>query len=215
MSFILSNFNNNGSQVLLVDDHSLFRAGLSLIISTHPLVSKVHAAEGVMAALRLEINSIKLVLLDIFMPGIKGLEGIVVLRSKFPDAVIAMVSGSGDYQDVNKAKEHGVSGFLFKTDTPTEFLRAVSALLRGNEWFPHSRNLEFGKPNNDGMPALSARQMLVLGHLFEGLSNRAIAMRMNVSENTVRSHVRGVLQCLGANSRAEAVVAARRLGIVG
>ena len=206
--------NAAGSHVLMIDDHALFRGGLSLIISTHPLVSKVYEAESVMAAARSDVKSINLILLDIYMPGVKGLDGIAMLRSKYPEAAIAIVSSSGDFQDVKAAQHQGANGFMFKTDAPSDFHRAVSALLRGNEWFPQDRHLPAPTEDSDDKQLLTGRQMQELGHLFEGLSNRAIALRRHISENTVRTHVRGVLQHFAANSRAEAVVMARKQGIV-
>ena len=206
------------SSVLLVDDHALFRAGLSLIISTHPLVREVLEVENVMAAMRVEAQAVHLVLLDIVMPGINGLDGIAMMAKKFPDAAIAMVSASFESDEAKTARHLGASGFVPKTATAADIGLAVSALLRGHEWFPKNRDASSVPPPNTHTSSaderLTGRQMQVLGYLCGGLSNRAIALRMDISENTVRSHVHGVLRSFNAISRAEAVVSARLRGIV-
>lgn len=198
-------------QVLLVDDHALFRAGLSLIVGGHPLVGRVLEAESVMAAGRLMGETVHVVLLDHYMPGISGLDGLRLLQQKFPDAVIAMVSASADSRDILLARQLGARGFIPKTAHAPDILQALSALLRGQDWFPDTAAPPPPGPERVG---LTGRQMEVLGHLCGGLSNRAIALRMEISENTVRTHVSAVLAYLNVNSRAEAIVAARQQGMV-
>lgn len=197
-------------QVLLVDDHALFRAGLSLIVGGHPLVKRVLEAESVMAASQRMGEVVHVVLLDHYMPGISGLDGLKLLQQKFPDAAIAMVSASADDRDILLARQLGARGFIPKTAHAPDILQALSALLRGQDWFPDT----VPPPPGPERVGLTGRQMEVLGHLCGGLSNRAIALRMDISENTVRTHVSAVLAYLNVNSRAEAIVAARQQGMV-
>lgn len=199
-------------RVLLIDDHALFRSGMAMLVKGHPLVREVLEAGNVVDALAHAGSAVHLVLLDHYMPGVTGIHGIRSLQKAFPDAIVAIVSGSTSGQDVALAREQGADGFIAKTTSSHDIQIAVSALLRGQRWFPD----EFcpAEASPDASAVLTAKQIEVLALLAEGLSNRAIAKRMAVSENTVRSHVSAVLYQLRVNSRAEATVVARKLGLV-
>ena len=199
-------------RVLLVDDHALFRSGMALLVMNHPLVRDVLEAGTVVEALAHAGSAVHLVLLDHYMPGITGINGIKTLRKAFPDAVVAIVSGSTSPQDVALARDNGADGFIAKTTGSQDIQTALSALLRGQRWF--ADEIPAAEPLPDARAVLTAKQVEVLALLAEGLSNRAIGKRMAVSENTVRSHVSAVLFQLRVNSRAEATVAARRLGLI-
>lgn len=201
-----------GRRVLLVDDHALFRAGMALLVMNNPLVKEVVEAGSVASALEHVGDAVHLVLLDHYMPGITGINGIKTLRKAFPDAIVAIVSGSTSGQDVALAREYGADGFISKTIHSDEIHKALSALLRGQGWFPDE--VADAQGQADARAALTAKQMEVLALLAEGLSNRAIGKRMAVSENTVRTHVSAVLYQLRVNSRAEAIVVARRQELV-
>lgn len=199
-------------RVLLVDDHALFRSGMALLVMNHPLVKDVLQAGSVADALAHAGGAVHLVLLDHYMPGITGINGIKTLRKAFPDAIVAIVSGSTSAQDIVLARDYGADGFISKTIHSDEIHKALSALLRGQSWF--SEELTDAQSQIDARATLTAKQTEVLALMAEGLSNRAIGKRMDVSENTVRTHVSAVLYQLRVNSRAEAVVAARKQGLV-
>lgn len=199
-------------RVLMVDDHALFRGGMALLVLNNPLVREVLEAGSVAEALAHAGSAVHLVLLDHYMPGVTGIFGIKALRQAFPDAVVTIVSGSSSPQDVAMARENGADGFISKTTHSSDIQTALSALLRGQNWFPDE--VDTAQPQPDERAALTVRQMEVLALLVEGLSNRAIAKRMAVSENTVRTHVSAVLYLLRVNSRAEATVLARKQGLV-
>lgn len=199
-------------RVLLVDDHALFRAGMALLVLNNPFVSEVLEADSISSALKYAGSAIQLVLLDHYMPGVTGINGIQSLHKAFPDAVIAIVSGSTSREDISLARDYGADGFISKTVHADDIQRALSTLLRGQRWFPDE--LAATAAPTHAATILTAKQMEVLALLTEGLSNRAIGKRMEVSENTVRTHVSAVLYALDAKSRAEAVVTARRQGLV-
>ena len=178
-------------RVLLVDDHALFRSGMALLVMNHPLVRDVLEAGTVVEALAHAGSAVHLVLLDHYMPGITGINGIKTLRKAFPDAVVAIVSGSTSPQDVALARDNGADGFIAKTTGSQDIQTALSALLRGQRWF--ADEIPAAEPLPDARAVLTAKQVEVLALLAEGLSNRAIGKRMAVSENTVRSHVSAVL----------------------
>jgi two-component system nitrate/nitrite response regulator NarL len=199
-------------QVLLVDDHALFRSGMALLLKCHPLVVDVLEAGSVVDALAHAGSAVHLVLLDHHMPGMTGINGIKTLRKAFPDAAMAILSGSASVQDVALAREQGADGYIAKTINAQDIQNVLSALLRGQRWFPgESCAVE---STAEARAALTAKQLEVLAHLAEGLSNRAIAKQMAVSENTVRSHVSALLYQLRVNSRTEATVVARKLGLI-
>lgn len=200
-------------RILLVDDHALFRAGLAMAAMENPLVLDVLQAPSVAAALLNAGQTIHLILLDHYMPGLTGINGIRSLKKNFPDSAIAIVSGSTDLQDVQLARENGADGFLFKTVQNRELQDALSALLRGQSWFP---GVDGHREAPDAAPEarLTPKQLEVLAFLAEGLSNRAIGKRMDISENTIRSHVSALLQTLNVSSRASAIAAAHRLGLL-
>lgn len=200
-------------RVLLVDDHALFRSGMALLVMNHPLVRDVLEAGTVVEALAHAGGAVHLVLLDHYMPGVTGINGIRTVRKAFPDAVVAIVSGSTSPHDVALARDNGADGFIAKTTGSQDIQTALSALLRGQRWFTDEMPAA-AEPLPDARTALTAKQVEVLALLAEGLSNRAIGKRMAVSENTVRTHVSAVLFQLRVNSRAEATVVARRLGLI-
>ena len=202
--------------VLLVDDHALFRAGLALIVVGHSAVNEVLEAGSVSGALAHVGEPVNLILLDHHMPGLSGLDGIALLRNNYPDAMVAMVSGSATPQEIESARAAGADGYIPKTTPVSEIQAALSALLRGQLWFPNALNTADGDMATEAAEpkTFTAKQLEVLAHLSEGLSNRAISKAMGVTENTVRSHVSAVLHHLHASSRAEAVVTARRTGLI-
>ncbi|MBS3996132.1 MAG: response regulator transcription factor [Hydrogenophaga sp.] len=185
---------------------------MALLVMNNPQVREVLEAGSVVDALAHAGHAVHLVLLDHFMPGVTGIHGIRSLRRAFPDAIVAIVSGSTSGQDMALAREHGADGFIAKTTLANEIHIALSALLRGQRWFPDE--MCAAEPATDVQTVLTAKQVEVLALLAEGLSNRAIGKRMAVSENTVRSHVSAVLSHMGVNSRAEATVVARRQGLI-
>jgi DNA-binding NarL/FixJ family response regulator len=205
-------------RVLIVDDHALFRAGLALIVVGNSAVKEVLEAGSVSGALEHVGKPVNLILLDHHMPGLSGLDGIALLRNNYPDAMVAMVSGSATPPEVELARTAGADGYIPKTTPVSEIQAALSALLRGQLWFPHALNHGDADTDTDagaGEPRVfTVKQLEVLAHLSEGLSNRAISKAMGVTENTVRSHVSAVLHHLHASSRAEAVVTARRTGLI-
>lgn len=199
-------------RVLLVDDHALFRGGMKLLVRGHPLVSEVLEAGSVTDALTMTHHTVHLILLDHYMPGLTGINAIKPFQKAFPDATMAIVSGSTSAQDVRLARQQGASGFISKTINSHDMLHALSALLRGQRWFPDEVGAADG--SQEAKATLTAKQIEVLAHLAGGLSNRAIAKVMGVSENTVRSHVSAVLYQFNVNSRAEATIVARQMGLV-
>ncbi len=202
-------------KILLVDDHTLFRTGMRLIVTSFPGVHSVLEAGSVMLAKQHEGLPIDVILLDIHMPGLNGLEGFTLLRSLFRKAKIIFVSASVSGDAVTDAAARGADGFLPKSASADDIFAALATVCAGGKCFPSlvgtDINLRGARPT---APSLSARQLEVLALLAQGKPNKVIAREMNLSENTVRVHVSAMFANLGVNSRTAALIAAQQAGLV-
>ncbi len=204
--------------LLLVDDHALFRTGLHLIVQDHPGVGAVAEAGSVAEACDLQLTDTRLILLDIQLPGISGLDGLHLLRSACPQARIVLVSASTSPGAAAEAQARGADGFLSKSASADDILQAITLALAGQPCFPTSSNHYAAlQPQGDApaaLPTLTARQTEVLALLCMGKSNKVIARDLALSENTVRVHVSAIFSQLGVNSRSTALLTAQRLGLL-
>lgn len=206
------------AHLLLVDDHTLFRTGLRLIVQDHPQVAHITEAGSIAQAcalaptLRAPIN---LVLLDIQMPGMNGLDGMRPLRQAFTGARVVVVSASVAPDAVREARTRGADGFLPKCASSADIWEAITLALQGLPCFPGNHLAATLSPTSSpSTPALTARQRDVLQLLCSGKPNKVIARDLGLSENTVRVHVAAIFSQLGVNSRSSALLAAQRLGLV-
>src|SRR5256885_15248350 len=205
-------------RILLVDDHPLTRSALAGLLAQHGFDVVGEAADGeeaIEVAARLEPE---LVLLDLSMPGLDGLEALPRLREAAPDCEVVVLTASGTEQNLLGAIRGGAAGYLLKSEPPeriVEFLRGVGqgeAALSGTvarrllEQIRDGAGREGGVPESIGS-ALSAREVEVLLLLDEHLGTDEIAKRLFISEHTVRSHVKSLLRKLGVSSRREALEA--------
>lgn len=173
-------------------------AGLSRI--------EIFEAASLEEALRCPADTLDLLLLDIQLPGINGLEGIAPLKHRWPEAKILMVSAFHEADAARNALARGAQGFISKTETPDRMLSIIAAQLCAEA--P-------GEPASlSEQIRLTPRQCEVLDLLCQGLSNKMIGRRLNLSENTVRGHVQAMLATLQVSSRSEAAFIARRMGLV-
>lgn len=201
------------ARLLLVDDHTLFRTGLRLIVQDHPLVGTIAEAGSIADACALQATATDLVLLDIQLPGMNGLDGMRPLRQACPQARIVLVSASVAPDAVHEARARGADGFLFKSASAEDILHAISCVLEGQPCFPLHMGSGTSTPRASGAPALTARQLDVLALLCTGKPNKVIARDLGLSENTVRVHVAAIFAQLGVNSRSAALLAAQRMGL--
>lgn len=199
-----------GPHILLVDDHALFRSGVAMVLAAGFPGVQVTEAPSIQEALRPRGAVPDLVLLDIQLQGLNGLDGIGLVQRQWPATPIVMLSSHTDADKVRQALALGATAFLSKADTADRMLDAIRGVLRGDGAGEGPRE----GPAADAQRALTPRQSEVLDLLCQGLSNKAIGRRLNLSEHTVRGHVQATLAALQVSSRSEAAFAARQRGLV-
>ena len=202
-----------GKRVLLIDDHALFRTGMKLILTQVGQIGQVTEASTIKEAFALTDQHFDIILLDIQMPGLNGIDGIKPLKEKFSGTPITMLSASSEAADVNKAKSFGASGFMNKSTAADEMISQINKIIKGENCFGDYDLSNPSAINEKLSDKLTNRQIEVLIHLCEGLPNKLIARELEMSENTVRVHVSAILATLGASNRTEAILIAQREGV--
>lgn len=211
-------------RVLIVDDHPLTRSALAGLLEQHGFVVAGEAADGAAAIEQARKVEPDLILLDLAMPGLSGVDALPRLREAAPHAEVVILTASGTEQNLLRAIRGGAAGYLLKSEPPeriVEFLRAVArgeGALSGAiarrllEAVRETGGRETGVPDSIARE-LSARELETLLLLDERLDTDQIAKRLFISEHTVRSHVKSILRKLDVSSRREALeklAAARR-----
>jgi DNA-binding NarL/FixJ family response regulator len=210
-------------KLLVIDDHALVREGVKHILeSVAPDTQVLEAGDAAEALLLTEHESIDLVLLDLGLPGLDGFQTLQLLHERSPSLPVIILSGGAEQSDVVNALEMGAAGFIPKSFTRELMLQAVRLVLAGGVYIP-PQALGVGsaaeKPSQvAATPAtvrqlgLTDRQTEVLALIAQGKPNKAIAAELDISEATVKAHMTEVLRALKVTNRAEAALAARRLG---
>ena len=206
-------------RILLIDDHALFRSGMHLVLKAALPHAEVQEAASLEQAVRDPVGPPTLVLLDIQLQGVNGLEGLGLLKQRWPTVPVIMLSSALEPETVRLALSRGAAAFVSKADTAGKIIQVIEQTLNGSLPLPASASPNGLSPGPAHHPAskprLTPRQCEVLDLLSEGLSNKAIARRLDLSEFTVRAHVQAVLGLLGVSSRSQALFAARRSGLIG
>lgn len=195
--------------LLIIDDHSLFRTGLRVLLKQRLNAPTIHEAASTLEALEAPPQRLDLILLDIQMQGLNGLQSIGLLHQRWPGTPVVVLSSSLNPQDAQVALQSGAVAYLSKGDTEKKIVHVVTQAIAQMQ----SEGLADQSPGQKSTApmTLTPRQFEVLGHICEGLSNKAIARRLQVSEFTVRGHVQAIFNTLQVTSRAQAIVAAQRL----
>jgi len=200
-------------RVMAVDDHPIFRDGLAAMLSVHEDFELVaEAGDGAEAVEKFRAYKPDVTLMDLSMPRMSGAEAIQRIVTEFPEArVIAVTTFVGD-ADVHRALEAGARGYLIKDALRHDVAQAIRAVHRGEKVVPAvvAQRLAEYAPRVD----LTEREIEVLTHMMDGLSNKEIAGAIGRTEATVKAHLLNIFEKLGASDRTEAVTIALRRGIV-
>ncbi|MQA84977.1 MAG: response regulator [Streptosporangiales bacterium] len=210
-------------RVLVVDDHALFRRGLEMVLDGEPDIQVVgEASDGHEAVEQAGDLLPDVVLMDIMMPGRTGIDACTPIKDVVPSAKIVMLTISDEEADLFDAIKAGATGYLLKEIPPDEVATAVRSVYCGQSLISPSMAskllTEFASMIKKGddrqqqvpAPRLTDREMEVLRLVAKGLNNRDIAKELFISENTVKNHIRNILEKLQLHSRMEAVVYAVR-----
>jgi DNA-binding NarL/FixJ family response regulator len=201
------------TRILLIDDHAMFRSGLRMVLNESLPDAEIIEAGTLNDAMQSAANQPDVVLLDIKLPGLNGVEGIALLKRRWPHLPIMMLSSQDEPETVRMALARGATCFVSKADTADKIISMLEKVLLGERMEP--QDLPGAGGNTPGMLMhLTPRQCEVLDLLCQGMSNKLIARQLNLSENTVRGHVQAILGFLQVSSRSEAVFAARNRGLV-
>ena len=200
-------------RILSVDDHDLVRKGIAAILSTEDDLELVAAAScGSEAVALFRQHKPDVTLMDLRLSDMSGSEVTAAIRQEFPDArIIALTSYDGD-QDIYRALEAGVRGYLLKEMVHTEVVKAIRLVHEGKRYIP----AEVAQQLTDYFPdvALTPREVEVLGLVARGLGNKEVGDILGTAPGTVKAHVQNILSKLGAKDRTHAVTIALKRGII-
>jgi len=202
---------------IIVDDHPLFRDALreSLSAAFDCTIEEAGSLDELSTRL-LPNPAVDLILLDLSMPGVQGLSGLLFLRAQFPETPVVVCSASEEPATIRKCIEFGASGFIAKSQPASAIHEAVAKVLGGEVCVPSGIDLDANRDKASAelsarLSTLTPQQVRVLMMLGEGLLNKQIAYRLSVSEATIKAHVSAILQKLGVDSRTQAVIAINRI----
>ncbi len=207
-------------RVAVVDDQELFRRGLTMLLGVEDDIEVVGEAGDGVAATELAATTVPdVILMDVRMPKRSGIEACVAIKEVAPTARIIMLTVSDEEADLYDAVKNGASGYLLKDSSIDEVAQAVRVVADGQSLISPSMAIklldEFKQMSRSDRqqvptPRLTERELEVLKLVAQGLNNREIAKRLFISENTVKNHVRNILEKLQLHSRMEAVMYAVR-----
>lgn len=204
---------NKTIRVLMVDDHPLLREGIAAVIEGQPDLEVVGEATNGREAVELfRTCQPDVVLMDLQMPVMGGIEAISAIRSEFPKArIVVLTTYKGDTQAL-RAFKAGASGYLLKSMLRKDLLDTIRSVHAGHRRIPPEIANEIAEHHTDD--ALSQREIEVLQRVAAGGANKIIAGELNISEETVKAHMRSILAKLSANDRTHAVMIALKRGII-
>lgn len=205
-------------RVLLVDDHSVVREGIrSLLGLCADIVVVGDVGDGESALLEVENLKPDVVLLDMKMTGMGGVETIVAMKQRMPDIAVLVFTSFAEDSQVRDAINAGALGYLLKGALREELIGAVRAVANGEAWLhPRAQRqiLDWLRRPSSPIERLTSREREVLMLLAQGLSNKAIARRMTLSETTIKGYVSRLLDKLEVNDRTQAALLAHKAGLI-
>ncbi len=205
-------------KILLADDHPLFREGVKpVLLKLDRRVTLIEAFDypSAFAAMH-RAREVDLALLDLFMPGMSGLDGVSRFRAAFPDIPVVVLSASEQVEDIQKLLAAGALGYITKASPSEVILSALQQVLAGSVYVPPGLldiSSETESPAAVQHGALTSRQLQVMREMAKGCSNRQIGETLQVTEGTVKLHVAAIFRLLKVNNRTEAVLVIQKMGL--
>ena len=214
-------------RILVVDDHTLFRRGLTALLSSDPRLQVVgEAGDAGEAQRRAQALQPDVILLDNHLPGVTGVDALPGLREVAPGARVLMLTVSEDERDLGAALRGGARGYLLKTADSQALADAIERAMRGESTISPEMSGKLADAFQAGstapaaaplspLAALSPREREILACIARGASNKEIARELDIAETTVKIHVQHILRKLGLSSRVQAAVFAAQAGMRG
>jgi DNA-binding NarL/FixJ family response regulator len=200
-------------RVFSVDDHPLLREGIAAVINSQPdMVMVAQASTGREAIQLFRDHQPDVTLMDLRLPDISGIDAVISIRGEFPDARVVMLTTFEGDVEIQRALAAGARGYVLKNMPPSELVDVVRQVHAGKKRIPHEIAAQLAEHISD--EALTPREVDVLRHVAGGNRNRDIAEQLFISEETVKVHVKHIMDKLGASDRTEAVAIGVRRGII-
>lgn len=203
----------SGIRILSVDDHPLLREGIAAIINNQPDMRIVaQAATGCEAIQLFRQHLPDVTLMDLRLPDMSGIDVLIAIRTEFAEARIIMLTTFEGDVDIRRALEAGARGYVLKNMPPKELIEVIRQVYAGKKRIPAEVAAHLAE--HFGEDGLTVREIEVLREIAGGNRNRDIAERLFISEETVKVHVKHIMEKLGASDRTQAVAIALRRGII-
>lgn len=200
-------------RVFSVDDHPLLREGIAAVINHQPdMVMVAQASSGRDAIQQFREHRPDVTLMDLRLPDISGIDALIAIRAEFPDARVAMLTTFEGDVEIQRALAAGARGYVLKNMPPNDLVEVVRQIHAGKKRIPQEIAAQLAEHVAD--EALTGRERDVLRHVAGGNRNKDIAEQLFISEETVKVHVKHIMEKLGARDRTEAVAIGVRRGII-
>jgi len=200
-------------RILSVDDHPLLREGIAAIIASQPdIILAAQATTGSEAIQEFRQHQPDVTLMDLRLPDISGIDALIAIRSDYPEACVVMLTTFEGDVEIQRALAAGARGYILKSMPAKQLIEAIRQVHAGKRLVPPEVTAHLVE--HMGEESLTAREIEVLRHIAGGNRNRDIAERLFISEETVKVHIKHIMEKLGASDRTQAVAIAVRRGII-
>ena len=200
-------------RILAVDDHPLLREGIAAIINCQPdMLVAAEASTGSEAIRKYREVLPDVTLMDLRLPDMNGVDALIAIRTEFAHArILVLTTFDGDFE-IQRAFAAGARAYLLKSTPPVELVNVIRQVHAGGKRVPPEIAVQIAEHLSEG--SLTGREIEVLKHVAEGNRNRDIAQRLFITEETVKVHIKHIMEKLGASDRTQAIAIAIRRGII-